>query len=693
METFANELMHFLKPSSASGRMPRMVLPSQAANATIMRLGLILPFFLVVSTFGHAQATTFQHAGSESAPEDGCFELISSETETAGAVWAMEAIDLTQPFHLQAVVNFGTIDHGAEGVVLVFQGQGPDVVGQNFSDFDVSFGVEMDTRQQPELGDIDADHIALLTDGSYQHIESEGTLVAGPVSAFVDGSNLDDGEDHVMELVWNPNGPELTVHLDCVERMVASVDLVDDVFEGQPLVWWGFVADTTDAQNAERVCLQSNATGTDTEVYGCPESAVQLVAGGLNVEEYTWSPGNVVSNPTIGQPTYTGVAGETLTVTYANHCGEMITDQVNVIVKEVVANISSEQGALNCYNGGVLACEAETPFGNALDYTWTLNNVTIGNGPSVVLSEPGSLGLSVTYPGTTSLLCQDEDVMAVQFDTTSLEISAGLPGAITCNNASLELQGFISNNEVAIVEWATLDGTLEGVTNLPYATATSGGTYTMTVTHAENGCVSVDQVVVTEDIEQPEITIGYADGMLNCASPEVQVVSTEIYPEEYTPLLTWTHRESGQTVSNDLEPFMSEAGVYDLHVEFLENGCEATTLYSIEVESDSEVMDLSQMVLPNVITPDNNGNNDRFMPFIPGEDVNVLTSLDEYHIQVFNRWGTLLFQNDGQPIQWDARANGALVDPGAYVVAVQYVANCGVEEQRGTLSTTLEVIR
>ena len=110
------------------------------------------------------------------------------------------------------------------------------------------------------------------------------------------------------------------------------------------------------------------------------------------------------------------------------------------------------------------------------------------------------------------------------------------------------------------------------------------------------------------------------------------------------------------------------------------------------MQSSVDVLDLSDMVLPNVITPDNNGNNDRFMPFVPGhEDKNVLTMLDTYQIQVYNRWGDVLFQNNGMPLQWDGRANGQVVDAGTYIVSVTYEATCG-GIQKGDLQTTLEVI-
>ena len=81
------------------------------------------------------------------------------------------------------------------------------------------------------------------------------------------------------------------------------------------------------------------------------------------------------------------------------------------------------------------------------------------------------------------------------------------------------------------------------------------------------------------------------------------------------------------------------------------------------------------------------------MPFVPGhEDTNVLTMMDTYHIQVYNRWGDVLFENDGMPVQWDGRANGDLVDSGSYIVSVSYEATCG-GTQKGDLRTTLEVIR
>ena len=451
--------------------------------------------------------------------------------------------------------------------------------------------------------------------------------------------------------------------------------------------------EASDAINVERVCLTGNATGTDTEIYACPEAAVQLVAGGLDVTEYTWSPSNAVSDATLQAPMYTGVVSNTLSVTYTNQCGLEITDEVHVVVDEVTVELASDGNALNCTNDQTLTCAAESDFGAYLDYAWYVNNALVSNDMTFAATAPGHVTLEVTYPGTESLLCKDEQDLQVVVDTATFDVSAGLPGTVTCSNPAIELLGTTANDPNALAQWTTEDGAIDGDSDVVTAYAAAGGTYVLTVTNAENGCTSFDSVVIDEDMEMPEVTLGYVDGTLDCNVSQVSMVGLEVFPQEYTPMYTWMSAETGEVISTQSEATFTEAGAYTLQVEFLENGCTTTTKQAAEVHSNAEVLDLSELVLPNVITPDNNGSNDRFLPFVPGhEDTNVLTMMDEYHIQVFNRWGTLLFENNGQPLQWDGRASGTLVDPGSYIVSVQYLATCG-GEQSGQLRTTLEVIR
>ena len=646
---------------------------------------------LFCSLSASAQWSTYSTLGAAQSSGENCIELTS--TGQSGSVWANEALDLTQPFHIQAKLNFGSVNHGAEGVVLVFHEEGSQNGAVAFEDFETSFGVEFDTRYQSEHGDLEVDHIAMITDGSLTHTNSGGTSTAGPVAAFLNEQELEDGNEHLVDVIWDPSGPEMSIQLDCEERLVASIDLIDDVFNGNQFVNWGFAAAGDNAVNIPHVCLEGNATGTDVEIYACPEAAVQLVAGGLDATDYMWTPNNAVSDPTLQSPMYTGVMGNNLSVTYTNQCGESVTEEVEIIIDEVHVDILSEGSALNCFNEGSLVCEASSSFGTYLDYAWYLNNEFIGDDMSVQMTSQGSLNLEVRYPGTTSLMCEDEFNMQVVIDTTHFYVDAGLPGTITCTNSSVELLGTASNHPSAEVLWSTTDGALDGPSQSTHSLASAGGNYTLMVTNTDNGCMSMDSVTIFEDITIPQVSVGEIFQDIHCDHPVVTLEGTTVSPQEYTPLYSWISASSGDVVSSELEPDFDEPGRYTLHVEFLENGCTTTLKQAALVEASDDVLDLSQLVLPNVITPDNNGSNDHFAPFVPGqEEVNVMRMMDEYHIQVFNRWGTLLFENDGQPLQWDGRANGSIVHAGTYVVHVSYLSTC-TTEQTGQMRTMLEVIR
>ena len=198
---------------------------------------------------------------------------------------------------------------------------------------------------------------------------------------------------------------------------------------------------------------------------------------------------------------------------------------------------------------------------------------------------------------------------------------------------------------------------------------------------------------MAEDMEMPELQLGYVAGTLDCDNDEVDMVGNTLSSTEHTAMIAWTDAQNGDIASTELNPTFQSSGVYNVEVTFLENGCKTSIDYVADVQSDIDVLDLSQMVLPNVMTPDGNGRNDRFMPFVPGhEDQNVFTMMDAYDIQVYNRWGDLLFENNGMPVQWDGRSNGTLVDNGTYIVSISYEASCG-GHQYGELQTTLQVIR
>ncbi|MDD2635275.1 MAG: gliding motility-associated C-terminal domain-containing protein [Bacteroidales bacterium] len=84
--------------------------------------------------------------------------------------------------------------------------------------------------------------------------------------------------------------------------------------------------------------------------------------------------------------------------------------------------------------------------------------------------------------------------------------------------------------------------------------------------------------------------------------------------------------------------------------------------------------DCTYYELPNVFTPNADGIHDLFQPFFPYYFV------EKINIQIFNRWGILLFETEDPDINWDGRnfKTGKIVSDGVYY----YI--CDVYEQRLT---------
>jgi gliding motility-associated-like protein len=86
-----------------------------------------------------------------------------------------------------------------------------------------------------------------------------------------------------------------------------------------------------------------------------------------------------------------------------------------------------------------------------------------------------------------------------------------------------------------------------------------------------------------------------------------------------------------------------------------ENGCVDTIL--------SEVTINEGLVIANTFTPNGDGINDYFM--VPS------SGITEYHIMVYNRWGTLVFESDAPSVTWDGKTKAGLELPsGTYFYTV-----------------------
>ncbi len=98
----------------------------------------------------------------------------------------------------------------------------------------------------------------------------------------------------------------------------------------------------------------------------------------------------------------------------------------------------------------------------------------------------------------------------------------------------------------------------------------------------------------------------------------------------------------------------------------------------------AEVVDAT-ILLPSAISPNGNGANEEFRP-LPYNECSFI--IDDYKLDVYNRWGDKIFTSFSIENSWDGRANGVLTE-GAYLFDVIFT----IEEQEYRYSGVIHVLR
>lgn len=85
------------------------------------------------------------------------------------------------------------------------------------------------------------------------------------------------------------------------------------------------------------------------------------------------------------------------------------------------------------------------------------------------------------------------------------------------------------------------------------------------------------------------------------------------------------------------------------------NGCVGTITQMVEI--------FEELVIPNIITPNNDGTNDEFSFSTSG--------LNSVEIIIANRWGNIVYQSNDPSKFWDGKSNGELVSEGVYFYTIK----------------------
>lgn len=279
-----------------------------------------------------ARGQTYFTNGNAKPLNADCYQLTEAVNWQLSSVWYADKLDLNNNFDLEFELYFGTRDLGADGIVFVLQTAGNKALGTSggglgFEGFSPSLGIEFDTWNNTDQGDLGSDHLAILKNGNVDHNSIDAVTAPVPLAGV--SGNIEDGAYHDVRISWNASANLLEIWFDCVLKESVVIDLINSTFNGENQVFWGFTSSTGGENNIQQVCVRENILRPDTTLI-CETESLILNAGKSKLGDYSWNPDLYLDDNGLQNPTSTPSESITYTVSYTDICGDFQSDTIHV---------------------------------------------------------------------------------------------------------------------------------------------------------------------------------------------------------------------------------------------------------------------------------------------------------------------------------------------------------------------------
>lgn len=507
-------------------------------------------FFALTICFSSGLQAQFNVIGDADDLGGDCYQLTDTKDFEFGAIWSNELINLNESFEAQFQLYFGTKDEdGADGIAFIFQPISDNIGsaggGIGFSGIDPSLGIVFDTWQNTDNNDPTEDHITLMQNGDLNHNTA--------LSPAVTVDNIEDGMWYDVRVVWNVNTSELNVFWECGLLLSYTGDIVEDIFDGDPMVYWGFTSATGGANNVHSVCIDYISFLDGLSDHQICEGERILIGGEANPDyTYSWTPTNTLNDPTLSNPEASPTETTTYILELTDGCQFSFYDTVVVSVISIPIELGED---INACEGETILLGATTP--NAI-YQWQDGSTEA----SFEVIESGTYAVTVTV---TVNQCIATDEITVTFNEAPI-IDLGADTTL-CVGESLVLVAPSADSYL----WQ------DGSTNVGLE-VTESGVYSVEAiagTCVSTGEIQVDFEVCEEPVEEtfvltiPNAFSPNADGV----NDEFRVLATDSPDEFYCVVFNrWGKKVFETTDINDtwdgvFKKRLQPIGVYVFYVE------------------------------------------------------------------------------------------------------------------------------
>jgi len=281
------------------------------------------------------------------------------------------------------------------------------------------------------------------------------------------------------------------------------------------------------------------------------------------------------------------------------------------------------------------------------DVTWTNNGDTISTG-MVLMDFFPTENVEVIAFSEDEFGCIESDT----FNVRESLIGGLIQGDdVTCigQNASLEFIPEHPNEEYTLT-WGPSDLIVATDGNFASVSVEGETVYSVVYTNTDN-CTSVHEFTVEE--------VGFFNGVIAFAEPESILLgqSSQLSIDQDMDFTHMWEPTNSLDDPNIADPIATPEETTTYFVTITDsNGCVEITSVTVEVEQPS--CDENDIFVPNMFTPNNDGENDEF-------EVHS-NFIDQMRLIVYNRWGEEVFVSTDQANKWNGTYQNKELEPDVY---------------------------
>ena len=242
------------------------------------------------------------------------------------------------------------------------------------------------------------------------------------------------------------------------------------------------------------------------------------------------------------------------------------------------------------------------------------------------------------------------------------EIEVSVDDPLKCNPAIFNFSFDTPLDDIANYTWVfPINDTLNDISNFELFYDEVGNYDATVFIETNDGCLDTALFEnFFQVVPQPTANFEYAPEPMGYLEPKAEFLNSSTNADYYE----WYIEQGQPSYSEEVNPNASfpigEIGEYEVTLIAISDlGCYDSITKIIEV--GPEVV----LYVPNTFTPDGDGVNETWRPFIEGIDI------QNFQLIIFNRWGEVVFESLDPEGSWDGRYGGKPVKEGTYIWTIK----------------------